>query len=150
MQKFNLKYSLIVNLLLSSFSLSILNFSYTYSSSRYTPTRDNDFNNFVPDTISDLSQFGIFYLCGLAISFKYNSGEAPILSTSIGLLTGAICGILGRSANLELEERDSALRIPQALTVITGTMVGSMTIDRLMGKAEQPLKSTAPAKPKRV
>lgn len=147
MQKFNLKYSLIVNLLLSSFSLSILNFSYTYS---YTPTRDSDFNNFVPDTVSDLSHFGIFYLSGLAISFKYNSGEAPILSTSVGLLTGVICGILGRSANLELEARNSALRIPQVLTVITGTVAGSMAVDRLMSKAEQQSTGTASTKPKRI
>lgn len=127
MQKSNLKYSLIVNLLLSSFSLFITSYSYTTHSNN----RDKDFNNFVPDTISDLRKFGIYYLGGLAISFEYNSGEAPVLSASGGLLIGAICGILGRSANLELAEHNSTLRIPQFVTVMAGTALGSLATDRL-------------------
>jgi hypothetical protein len=140
MQKFNLKYSLIVNLLLSSFSLFSTNYWYT---NNYIPNRDGDFNNFVPDTISDLSKFGIFYLSGLTISFKYNSDEAPILSATGGLLTGIIFGILGRSANLELETRRSQLRIPQLVTVVAGTVAGSRLIDKLAGKLKE-LNSTVP------
>ena len=119
MQKFNLKYILIVNLLLSSFN--------SYAT---PPNRLADWNNIVPDTIAGAQEFAISSAIGLSLSLKINSGEAPVITSSCGFLTGIICGILQVSANLELAERGLELRVPSYLPVIIGTVGGSLAADK--------------------